>query len=192
MIQICEKQLIKTLKLRSRIQTCSHNKHHTHQINKYRLVLKGPNLKTLKTNLQILNTHTNQKRNNWCVQEKTSKEFDTRDHLNQRIELRHFFSAWFLKWITCFAQIMQTVNTKVPQLSKCLKFMTFREGCFVIRNWMQVLKWSSWDFLSPLILQKMKKDNISQLGDYDMRSVNNNTRMGLVISLCSNSNHLIS
>ena len=47
------------------------------------------------------------------------------------------------------------------------KFITFREGCFVIRNWMQVLKWSSWDFLSPLILQKMKEDNISQSGDYD-------------------------
>ena len=45
--------------------------------------------------------------------------------------------------------------------------MTFREGCFVIRNWMQVLKWRSWDFLSPLILQKMKEDNISQLGDHD-------------------------
>ena len=27
--------------------------------------------------------------------------------------------------------------------------------------------WSSWDFLSPLILQKMKEDNIGQLGDYD-------------------------
>ena len=28
-------------------------------------------------------------------------------------------------------------------------------------------KWSSWDFLSPLILQKMKEDNISQLVDYN-------------------------
>ena len=33
---------------------------------------------------------------------------------------------------------------------------------------MQVLKSSSLDFLSPLILQKMKEDNVSQLGDYDM------------------------
>ena len=41
------------------------------------------------------------------------------------------------------------------------------------------------------MLQKMKEDNISQLGDYDAPSVNN-TRMGLVISLCPNSNHLIS
>ena len=32
---------------------------------------------------------------------------------------------------------------------------------------MQVLKWSSWDFLSPLFLQKIKEDNISQLGDND-------------------------
>ena len=35
--------------------------------------------------------------------------------------------------------------------------MTFREECFVMRNWMQV----------PLILQKIKEDNISQWGDYD-------------------------
>ena len=56
----------------------------------------------------------------------------------------------------------------VSQPSKCLKFMTFREGCFVIRNWMQVLKWNSWDFLPPLILQKLNEDNqVSQLGDYD-------------------------
>ena len=37
----------------------------------------------------------------------------------------------------------------------------------------------------------MKEGNISQLGDYERHSVNN-THMGLVISLCSNSNHLIS
>ena len=37
------------------------------------------------------------------------------------------------------------------------------------------------------MLQKMKEDNINQLGDYDAPSVNSNTRMGLVISLCSNS-----
>ena len=55
----------------------------------------------------------------------------------------------------------------VSQPSKCLKFMTFREGCFFIRNSMQVLKSSSSEFLSLLILQKMKKDNISQIGDYD-------------------------
>ena len=32
---------------------------------------------------------------------------------------------------------------------------------------MQVLKSSSWDCLSPLILQKIKEGNISQLGDND-------------------------
>ena len=32
---------------------------------------------------------------------------------------------------------------------------------------MEVLKWSSWDFLSPLLLQKMKEDYFSQLDDYD-------------------------
>ena len=56
----------------------------------------------------------------------------------------------------------------VSQLSRCLKFMTFREGCFVIRNSMQVLKWSFLDFLLPLILQKTKEDNISQLDDCDV------------------------
>ena len=38
----------------------------------------------------------------------------------------------------------------------------------------------------------MKEDNISQFGDYDAPFCNNNTRMGLIISFCSNSNHLIS
>ena len=42
---------------------------------------------------------------------------------------------------------------------------------------MQVLKWSSWDFLSPFILQKIEEDNIIQSGDYD---ANSNTRMGLL------------
>ena len=32
---------------------------------------------------------------------------------------------------------------------------------------MQVFKWSSWDFLSPLVLQKLKEDYFSQLDDYD-------------------------
>ena len=32
------------------------------------------------------------------------------------------------------------IYTIVSQPSKCLKFMTFREGCFVIRNLMQVLR----------------------------------------------------
>ena len=48
---------------------------------------------------------------------------------------------------------------------------------------MQVIIESSSHFLSPLSLQKMKEDNISQLGDYEPLSVNSNTRMGLVISL---------
>ena len=33
---------------------------------------------------------------------------------------------------------------------------------------MQVLKRSSLDFLPPIILQNMKEDDISQLGDYDV------------------------
>ena len=42
------------------------------------------------------------------------------------------------------------------------------------------------------VTKKMKEDSISQLDDYDAPSVNNNTGIGLVISLCPNSNHLIS
>ena len=38
----------------------------------------------------------------------------------------------------------------------------------------------------------MKEDNISQFVDYDPPICNNNTRMGLIISFCSNSNHWIS
>ena len=47
-------------------------------------------------------------------------------------------------------------------------------------------------YLSPLILQKMKEDSIGLLGDMKRHSVNNNTHMGLVISLCPNSNQMTS
>ena len=46
--------------------------------------------------------------------------------------------------------------------------------------------------LSPLILQKMKEDNINQLDDYDEPFCELQYSVGLVISLCSNSNHLMS
>ena len=47
--------------------------------------------------------------------------------------------------------------------------------------------------LSPLILQKMKEDNyISQLGDYEAPLCELQYSVGFVISLCSNSNHLMS
>ena len=36
--------------------------------------------------------------------------------------------------------VFHNILTMVSQLSKCLKFMTFREGCFKARSWMQVLK----------------------------------------------------
>ena len=56
--------------------------------------------------------------------------------------------------------------TIVSQLSKCLKFMTFREGCFIYAEYIQVLG-EALESLSPSVLQKMKKDNIGQLDDYD-------------------------
>ena len=41
-------------------------------------------------------------------------------------------------------------------------------GMFCHTCWIQILsEWSSWDFLSPSVLQKMKWDNISQLDDFD-------------------------
>ena len=45
---------------------------------------------------------------------------------------------------------------------------------------MQVLKWSSWDFLSPLVLKKMKEDYFSQLDDYDESFFEQQYSMGLV------------
>ena len=46
------------------------------------------------------------------------------------------------------------------------KIHDFSGGMFCHTQLNEVLKWTSGDFLSPLILQKMKED-ISQLGDYD-------------------------
>ena len=48
------------------------------------------------------------------------------------------------------------------------KIYDISEGMFCHTQLNVSVKWSSWDFLSPLILQKMKEDNISQLGDYDV------------------------
>ena len=46
---------------------------------------------------------------------------------------------------------MQTLHhiTLVSQLTNCLKFETFWEGCFVISNWILLLKWCSGDFFPP-------------------------------------------
>ena len=63
----------------------------------------------------------------------------------------------------------------VSQPSKCLKFMTFRKGCFVIHV---ECKYFS-DFLSPSVVQKMKKDNIGQSGDYDPKFCEQQNTHGL-------------
>ena len=60
----------------------------------------------------------------------------------------HHFNSEFLN-LFGFSKSVSYYHLKdlgasvVSQLSKCVKFMTFREGCFVICNWMQVLKCSS-------------------------------------------------
>ena len=56
---------------------------------------------------------------------------------------------------------------------------------------MQVFNGSSCDFLSPLVLQKISEDNFNELNDYDAPFCEDNTRAGLLISLCSNSVNLI-
>ena len=56
---------------------------------------------------------------------------------------------------------------------------------------MQVLKWSSWDFLSPLVLQKIK-DFVSQLDDYDEPFCEQQYTHGSCLFVCLNSNNFIS
>ena len=57
----------------------------------------------------------------------------------------------------------------MSQPSKCLKFMTFREQCFVLHVEYRYLSEALETFYHYLmsVLQKMKYDNISQLDDYD-------------------------
>ena len=52
--------------------------------------------------------------------------------------------------------------------SKCLKFMTFREG-FFLSYMLNTYKYLSeaLEALSPSVLQKMEKDNIGESDDYD-------------------------
>ena len=48
------------------------------------------------------------------------------------------------------------------------KIYDFSRGMFLNTQLnASMLKWSSWDFLSPSVLQKMKEDSFSQLDDYD-------------------------
>ena len=63
----------------------------------------------------------------------------------------------------CEIKVRQPV---VSQPSKSLKFLTFREECFVIHFEYKHLS-EALETLSPSALQKMKSDNISQLYDYD-------------------------
>ena len=84
-----------------------------------------------------------------------------------------------------------TIYTIVSQLSKCLKFITFQEGWLVIHVECKYLS-EVLETLSPSVYKKWNKI-ISVNWMIMMRhSVNNNTRMGLAIFLCSYSNHLIS
>ena len=51
------------------------------------------------------------------------------------------------------------------------KINDFSGGMFCHTQLNASTYWSSWDFLSPLIFQKIIEDNISQLGDYGAHSV---------------------
>ena len=57
---------------------------------------------------------------------------------------------------------------------------------------MQVLKWSSWDFLSLLVLKKTKEDYFSQIDEYDKLFYGQQYMPGSCLFACSNSNPLIS
>ena len=70
--------------------------------------------------------------------------------------------------------------------------MTFPEGCFVIHVEYKHLSKALETFCHYQFYKKMKKDNISQLNDYDEPLCQQPYTHGLVILLCSNSNHLIS
>ena len=70
--------------------------------------------------------------------------------------------------------------------------MTFREGCFVIHVEYKHLSKALETFCHYQFYKKMKKDNISKLNDYDEPLCQQRYMHGLVIFLCSNSNHLIS
>ena len=81
-------------------------------------------------------------------------------------------------------------TTIVSQPSKCLEFMTFREGCFVIHIEYKYLS----EALETFYHYQFYKDKIISVNEMIRmcHSLNNNKHMGLVIFLCSNSNHLIS
>ena len=80
----------------------------------------------------------------------------------------------------------------VSQPSKCLKFMTFREVCFVIHVESKYLS----EALETLYHHQFYRrwNEITSVDWIIMmrHSVNNKTSMNLVISLCSNSNLLTS
>ena len=67
--------------------------------------------------------------------------------------------------------------------------MTFWEGCFVTHI---EYKYLSKALETINLAKKFKKNNISQLNDYDEPLCQQRYMHGLVIFLCSNSNHLIS
>ena len=56
--------------------------------------------------------------------------------------------------------------------------MTFREGCLLYAIECKYLSEALKTILSTLILQKMKEDNISQLGDYDAPSCEQRYTLG--------------
>ena len=82
-------------------------------------------------------------------------------------------------------------STIVSQPSKCLKFRAFREGCFVINVEYRYLSETLETFYYHQFYKKRSKIISVNYMIMMRHSVNNNTRMGLVVSLCSNSNHLI-
>ena len=91
-----------------------------------------------------------------------------------------------------FCKVTNEIISIVSQPSKCLKFMTFREGCFVIHVEYKYLSKTLETLYHHQLHKRLNKIISVNYMIMMHHSVNNNTRMGLAIFLCSNSNHLIS
>ena len=93
----------------------------------------------------------------------------------------------------CSIYAVATITiTIVSQPSKCLKFTTFREVCFVIHVEYKYSSEALETFYNHQLCKRRNKIISATWMIMMLNSENNDTRVGLVISLCPNSNQLIS
>ena len=75
----------------------------------------GSNLKALKTNLHILNTQIKREIIN-TLKKRPAKNFGTRDHINQRIELRHSFLCDSRNELTASLKLCKQSTLGLPKV----------------------------------------------------------------------------